>query len=137
MNSETRMPASLQPRHRGGKRVVLAGGIEAALGGHFGAPLGNQAGGMRLVRTAIATISSVAAISKLSGLSISALSRAMSSSRDVAAILAQMGGDAVGAGRDRDLGRQDGIGMTPAARVAHGGDVVDVNAEANGRDRHA
>ena len=51
---------------------------------------------------------------------------------DVAAILAQMRGDAVGAGRDRDLGGLHRIGMAPAARIAHGGDVVDVDAEANG-----
>ena len=49
---------------------------------------------------------------------------------DVAAILAQMRGDAVGAGRDRDLGGLQRIGMAPAARVAHGRDVVDVDAEA-------
>jgi hypothetical protein len=55
----------------------------------------------------------------------------------VAAILAQMGGDAVSTRRDCDLCRQDRVGMTPAAGVAHGSDVVDVNAETNGRDRHA
>ena len=56
---------------------------------------------------------------------------------DVAAILAQMRGDAVGAGGDRDLGRLHRIGMPAAARVAHGGDVVDVDAEADGRrSRH-
>ena len=49
---------------------------------------------------------------------------------DVAAILAQMRGDAVGAGRDRELGRAHRIGMAPAARVADGGDVVDIDAEA-------
>ena len=53
---------------------------------------------------------------------------------DVAAILAQMRGDAVGAGGDRDLGGLDRIGMTPAARVAHGRDVIDVDAEADGRN---
>ncbi len=49
---------------------------------------------------------------------------------DVAAVLAQMRGDAVGAGRDRELGRAHRIGMPPAARVADGRDVVDVDAEA-------
>jgi hypothetical protein len=44
-----------------------------------------------------------------------------------------MRGDAVGAGRDRDLGGLDRIGMPPAARIAHGGDVVDVDAEADWR----
>ena len=49
---------------------------------------------------------------------------------DVAAILAQMRGDAVGARRDGELGRAHRVGMAPAARVADGGDVVDIDAEA-------
>ena len=52
------------------------------------------------------------------------------------AVLAQMRSDAVGAGSDGDLGRLDRIGMMPAARIAHGGDVVDVDAEADGRSGH-
>jgi hypothetical protein len=51
---------------------------------------------------------------------------------DVAAILAQMGGDAVGAGRQGLARRADRIGMDPAAGVAHGGHVIDVDAEADG-----
>ncbi len=47
---------------------------------------------------------------------------------DVAAILAQVGGDAVGAGGQGHLGGADGIGIALAARVPHGGDVVDVDA---------
>ena len=78
------------------------------------------------------TISAVAAISRLSGFAICAFSRSDIVVDDVAAILAQMRSDAVGAGRDCDLGRPDGVGMAPAARVAHGGDVVDVDAEADG-----
>ena len=53
---------------------------------------------------------------------------------DVAAVLAQMRGDAVGAGGDRELGRAHRIGMAPAARVADGGDVVDIDAEAQGAE---
>ena len=52
---------------------------------------------------------------------------------DVAAIFAQMRGDAVGAGLDRDLRRAHRIGMPAAARIAHGRDVVDVDAEAERR----
>ena len=55
---------------------------------------------------------------------------------DVAAVLAQMRGDAVGAGGDGDLGGLDRIGMMPAARIAHGGDMVDIDAEADGRSGH-
>ena len=49
---------------------------------------------------------------------------------DVAAVLAQMRGDAVGTGRDGELRRPHRIGIAPAARVAHGRDVIDVDAEA-------
>ena len=49
---------------------------------------------------------------------------------DVPAILAQMRGDAVGAGFDRELRRQHGIGMRAAARVADGRNVIDVHAKA-------
>ena len=56
---------------------------------------------------------------------------------DVAAILAQMRRDAVGAGRDREQRGLHRIGMAPAARVADGRDVIDVDAEAEGACRHA
>ena len=49
---------------------------------------------------------------------------------DMSAILAQMRGDAVGAGFDRNLRRMHGIRVSAAAGVADGGDVVDVDAEA-------
>ena len=49
---------------------------------------------------------------------------------DVAPVLAQMRGDAVRSGVDGDEGRADRIGKRPAARVAHGGDMVDVDAQA-------
>ena len=49
---------------------------------------------------------------------------------DVAPILAQMGGDPVGAGLGRDVRRAQRIGIAPAARVAEGRDVVDVDAKA-------
>ena len=52
---------------------------------------------------------------------------------DVAAILAQVRGDAVGAGLDGQVGGAQRVGMAPAARVADGGDVVDVDAEAQVR----
>ena len=48
---------------------------------------------------------------------------------DVAAILAQMCGDAVGPGQHRHLGRLHRIRMPAAARIAHGRDVINVDAE--------
>ena len=54
---------------------------------------------------------------------------------DVPAILAQMRRDAVGAGLDRQHRGADRIGMPSAPRVADGGDVIDVDAEAKMRTR--
>ena len=48
---------------------------------------------------------------------------------NVPTVLAQMGGDAVSAGFDREQRRADGIGNGAAARVADGRDMVDVDAE--------
>ncbi len=48
---------------------------------------------------------------------------------DVAPVLAQMRGDAVGAGRLGQACRPQRVGQMPAARVPHGGDVIDIDAE--------
>ena len=48
----------------------------------------------------------------------------------MAAILAQMRGDAVGARFRRDQRRAQRIGIGGAARVAHRRDMIDVDAEA-------
>ena len=52
---------------------------------------------------------------------------------DMAAVLAQMRGDPVGAGLDGEEGGANGIGRRAAARVAEGRDVVDVDAEVEAR----
>ena len=49
MNSETRMPASLQARDHRLQVIVLAGGVEPALGRPLLALLGHDAGGVRAV----------------------------------------------------------------------------------------
>ena len=57
---------------------------------------------------------------------------------DMPPILAQVSGDPVGAGRDRDLGGAHRVGMAPAARIAQRCDMIDVDAEAEGMNlRHA
>ena len=60
--------------------------------------------------SAMSSISSVAAISKFSGLAIAALSRRDVVVGDVAAVFAQMGGDPVGPGRHGDQRRPRGSG---------------------------
>ena len=54
---------------------------------------------------------------------------------DMAPVLAQMRRDAVGAGRLGQARCAQGIGQGPAARVPHGGDVIDVDAETQGIGR--
>ena len=51
---------------------------------------------------------------------------------DMAPILAQMGGNPVTPDTRHDLRRAHGIGMVPPARIADGGDVVDVDAQTQG-----
>ena len=136
INSDTRMPAAANWPTAAAQRLALAGGIETAFGGALGPPFRNDAGGVR---------------PKLAGdadhfrrrrhFEIERLCDALLEADDIVvenmtAVLAQMRGDAVGAGGDGDLGRLDRIGMTAAARIAHGGDMVDVDAEADGRSGH-
>ena len=131
MNSETRMPASSSAVHHRLELRALRRPRRARL--RWCAPSrlsGTRQTACGLVLSAMAIISSVAAISRLSGLSISRLQPGDVVVADVAAVLAQMRGDAVGARRDRELGGAHRIGMASAARVADGGDVVDVDAEA-------
>ena len=94
--------------------IVLAGDVEPALGGALLAPLRHEAGGVRPWLAARSpSISRVAAISKFSGLAISRLQPLDVGVADVAAVLAQMRGDAVGAGRDRGERRLTGSGCRP------------------------
>ena len=83
--------------------------------------------------SAIASISSVAAISRFSGIVELGHQPVDILVGDVAAVLAQMGGDAVGAGLAAATGGADRIGMSAAARVPDRRDMVDVDAEAEMR----
>ena len=82
------------------------------------------------VRSATATISSVAAISKFSGTVSSALSRAMSSSRMWRRSSRRCAVMPSAPASTAKMGGAHRIGHGAAARVAHGGDMVDVDAEA-------
>jgi hypothetical protein len=52
---------------------------------------------------------------------------------DMTAILAQMGGNAIGAGLDRQQRRAHRIGRKTAACISHGRDVIDIDAKAQRR----
>ena len=118
---------------RRAQRIALAGDIEPAFGRALGPPLGNEAGGVRANLAGDLHHLRRRRHFEIERLVDAGLQPHDVVVDDVAAILAQMRGDAVGAGRDRDLRRLDRIGMPPAARVTHGRDVIDVDAEADGR----
>ena len=135
MNSDTRMPAA---------RSAAILGLSSARPPTASRPpsvvrsarrSGTRQAACGRVRTAIATISGGRRHFEIERLGDLRLQPRDVVVADVAAILAQMRGDAVGAGLDRQLGGAHRIGMPPAARVADGGDVVDVDAEAQMRNR--
>ena len=108
---------------------MLAGGVEAALGGALLAPLRHDAGGVRPVaqrdrqhlvgRRHLQVERQRDRVAQPLDVAVA----------DVPAVLAQMRGDAVGAGGGGDRGGAQRVGMVAAAGVADGGDVVDVDAE--------
>ncbi len=124
---------------RNGRRelLALACHVEPAFGGPLLAALRHQAGGMwpRLDRDRDHLVGGRHfEVERLADLRLEARDVVVA---DVPPILAQMRGDAVGAGLDRDLRRLHGVGMAAAARIADGRDVIDVDAEAQmGRRRH-
>ena len=108
---------------------MLPGRVEPALGRHLLAPLGDDTGRVRAVpqrdrdhllgRGHLEIERQRDAADQLRDILV----------HDVAPVLAQMRGDAVGAGRLRDLRGADRIGMQPAARVAERRDMIDVDAQ--------
>ena len=86
-----------------------------------------------LICRAMAIISGVLAISRLSRVLMTSRKLADVAILDVAAVFAQMGGDAVSAGGFADQRRLDGVrfaALAPAvARLAQGGDMINIDSE--------
>ena len=124
-----------EPRDERREVIVLAGGVEPALGGPLLALLGDDAGGVRAVAKRD--------LEHLLGRRHFEVERDGEPRHqrvdilvaDVAAVLAQMGGDAVGAGLGRGERGAHRIGMVAAARVPDRRDMVDIDPEAEGRSR--
>ena len=110
--------------------IVEAGRVEPALGGALLAPLGDDAGRVRLMRQSDRK--------HLLGRRHLEIQRQVDlvhepvdvAVRDVPPVFAEVGGDAVGAGLCSHDRRSNRIGMVAAARVPDGRDVVDIDAEA-------
>ncbi len=126
-----------QPGHHRLQMIVLAGRIEATLGGPLLALLGHDAGGVWAVLERNGDH-----LGRRRHLEIERDFELAHQSLDVriddmAAILAQMRGDAVGAGLGGDRRGTQRIGQLAAARVTHRGDVIDVHSETEmRRNRH-
>ena len=133
MNSDTRMPARLQRLDEMAQVVLAAHDVEAALGGALLALLGHQAAGMRHVAQRDGQHLVGGGHLEVERPGQLALEAGDVVIRDVAAILAQVRGDAVGAGLHGEVRSAQRIGMPAAARVADGRHVVDVDAEAQMR----
>ena len=122
-------------RDKGREQVGLCVDVEAAFGGAFGTLLRNEAGGVRLGpernrehlwrRRHL----HVEGHGQIRGEPCNVVVG------DVTPVLAQMRGDVVGAGLDRDHCRAQRIGMAPSPRVAQRGDVIDVDAEPDRKRR--
>ncbi len=116
---------------------ALTGGVEPAFGGALGALLRHQADRMRprLERDARPSRrsppfrNSAACRSRPSAARMSSSRIWRRSSRRCAVMPSHAGGDG-------QLGGAHRIGMAPAARVADGGDVIDVDAEAQRKRIH-
>ena len=130
------MPAVCRRRTASPTAAALPRDVEAALGGELLAALGHQAG-VRPARSRqpMPTISGVTAISRFTLVRTAASSALDVAILDVAAILAQVHGDAVGAAPLRRQRRLDDVRIRRAARLADRGDVVDVDAEEDHGER--
>ena len=130
MNSDTRMPARLQLLDVVAQMVLAARHVEPALGGLLLALLRHQAAGMRHVAQRDGQHLVGGGHLEVERPGQLALEPGDVGIGDVAAILAQVRGDAVGARLHGQVRGAQRIGMAAAAGVADGGDVVDVDAEA-------
>ena len=133
MNSDTRMPARFSASTKRRRWFSPRSDVEPALGGALLALLRHQAAGVRHVAQGDGQHLLGRRHLEIERPGQLALEPGDVGVGDVAAILAQVRGDAVGAGLDGQLRGAQRIGMAAAARVADGRDVVDVDAEAQVR----
>ena len=124
-------------RDRGRQQIVLGNDVEPALGGALGALLWNEARGVRLRLERNCQHLGRRRHLEIERRELGSHEPSNIVVGDVTAILAQMGGDVVGASLDRELGSTQGIGVAPSPRIAERRHVIDVDAEADGRRAHA
>jgi hypothetical protein len=118
------MPASANHA----QHLALTRGVKTALGGPLLPAFGDDAGGVRFELARNLHHLRGGCHFQVQRLANPIFQPGHVRIEDVAAVFAQMRGDAIGAGSDCDFGSLDWIGMPAAACVAHGGDVIDVHA---------
>ena len=124
-----------QLRHDGSEQIVLCASIEPALGRQLLAPLGHQAGRVRLRPQRHGGHLVGCRHLEIERLGDFGLEADDVGVANMPAILAQMRGDPIGSGRDGDFGRLDRIGVRAAASISYGRDVIDIDPEPEMRNR--
>ena len=125
-----------QPLGRGAHRLELAHEVQASLGGELLGTLGHQ---RHLVRRH--PLGDLQHLRRRRHLQVELAADGAAQTLDVldlhvAAVAPQVGGDAARPGRLGEPRRLHGVGVGGAPRLAHGGDVVDVDGE-TGRHSYA
>ena len=123
----------VEPRDEGGQRIVLADHVQPALGGEFLAALRHQAHGVGFCGERDPQHVLGGRHLEIQRLRYLGLQAGHVAVADMAAVLAQMRGDAVGACLDRRERGPHRIRPFAAPCVTQGGDVVDIDAEAERR----
>ena len=108
---------------------MLPGGIEPALGRSLLAPLGDDARGVGFVAQRDLQHLLGRGHFKVQGQVDLGHQPVDIAIGNVAAVFAEVRGDAVGAGLGSDDGRAHRIGMVAAARVPDGRDMIDIDAQ--------
>ena len=120
----------VQPRDEGRERVVLADHVEPAFGREFFPALRHQTDRMRSGRERNPQHVLGRCHLEIQRLGDFGLEAGHVGVADMAAVLAQMRGDSVGARLDRGQRGAHRIWPRAAAGVAQGGDVIDIDSEA-------
>jgi len=129
--NEQRHPNASSPQFSDQRtqRAALASGIESALGCAFLAPLRNNTRGMGSNLHGDVHHLAGRRHFKIKGPVDARLKPRDIVVADMTAILTEMGGNTVGTGRDSNFSGVNRVRMAAAARIAHRGDMVDVDAK--------
>ena len=129
-------PGTGQFAGEGAQMIVAADNIETTLGRALLAPLGHEAGRMRLHRQSHIEHLDRGChleIQRFSDVGLEALHIVVA---DMAAVFAQMRGNAVSAGFDRNKGRAQRVRNRAAARIPQRRHMIDIDAKPQMRSAH-